>query len=65
MDRLLKFVTYIWRYTDDGMTNQNTVDVNDPSVVCATGDEKVCNEERNNSVAQSQQQSSSKLQNYV
>ena len=65
MDRLLNFVTYVERYTENGFTNQNTVDANDTSVVCATGDEQICNEKTNNYVAQSQQQLSSEFQNYV
>ena len=39
VDRLLNFVTYIRRYTDDGMINQNTVGTDDTSVVCTTRDE--------------------------
>ena len=66
MNRLLNFVSYVGRYTEDnGITNQNTVDANDTSVVCATGDEEIFNEETNNTVAQSQQKSSSEFPNYV
>ena len=55
MDRLLNFVYYVGRYIeDDGITNQNAVSANDTGVVCVTGDEEdICNEETNNSVAQS------------
>ena len=58
--------SYVDRYTEvDRTTGQNLIDVNDTSVVCATGEEKICNEETNNSVAHLQQQVSSELQNYV
>ena len=51
VDRLLNFVTYVGRYTENGVrTSENISQANDTTAVCPTGNNKIYNEGQSNSI---------------